>query len=306
MNGSLVRQHVLRAWKKHWPLQMASVTVMTLVLVIMNLLFLAFTAFNRTVEHWGRGLEMIVYLKENVPSSTVEKFHREIESSGQFDEIHFTTKGDATKKFLQALGPESLELLKDPGWNSPIPASLELRLSASIPSQRRVFALQEWSARFRGLEYVDDVFYGQGWVENFSRFLASARGLVAMIWTLSLSVGLLIVSNCIRLSFLQRKEEIEILELVGATPAFIRTPFLVEGIVLGILSSLLSLLLSYSIHAVLINWMRSEWSFWFAFSELPPLQPWYILTNILAGVGFGALGAWNCVRRLNTGWSAAG
>ncbi len=223
MNSYAV-QHLLRAWRRHWVLQVASVTVMTLVLVLLNLLFLGYSTFNRTIDQWGRGLEMIVYLKEGTPQSTLDGFQNQIEKSGDFEKVQFTPKVEATKKFLAALGPESLDLLKDPKWSSPIPSSYELRLSGSIPSETRVRALETWSAKLKGLDFIDDVFYGQGWVENFTHFLTSARGLLLLMWALSLSVGLLIISNSIRLSFWQRKEEIEILELVGATTRFVRTP----------------------------------------------------------------------------------
>lgn len=305
MNRHLIRQHLFRAWRQHWPLQFASISVMTLVLVIMNFLFLGFSTFNQMVSSWGRGLEMIVYVKEGAAADALEQFRKRVESSGDFEDVRFTTKNEATKRFLEALGPESLELLKDPKWNSPIPASFELKLSERIPVGERLASLQSWSSQFRALEIIEDVFYGQGWIENFSRFLSGARGLVAVLWVLSLSVGLLIVSNCIRLSFLQRREEIEVLELVGATPRFIRVPFLLEGVVLGIAASVLSLGLSFGLHSLLLNWLSVKMNFWLALQEIAPLKPWYIAANLVSGVAFGVLGAWNCVRKLNTGWSAA-
>jgi cell division protein FtsX len=63
MNPNLLRQHLFRAWRKHWPLQFASISVMTMVLVLLNFLFLGVTTFNQMVDSWGRGLEMIVYVK---------------------------------------------------------------------------------------------------------------------------------------------------------------------------------------------------------------------------------------------------
>lgn len=298
-------QHLVRAWQRHWVLQAASVTVMTLVLVLLNFLFLGYSLFNKTIDQWGRGLEMIVYLKEGTASATVDGFRTELEKSSEFDQVQFTTKDEATKKFLSALGGESLELLKDPKWSSPIPSSFELRLSSAIPVDLRVKALENWSAKLKGLEFIDDVFYGQGWVENFTHFLNSARGVLALIWILSLSVGLLIVSNCIRLSFWQRKEEIEILELVGATTAFVRTPFLLEGAVLGVVASVLSLALSFALHAALLSWLGKSWSFWLALEQMPSLPLWAVAVNIITATAFGLLGAYNCVRKLNTGWSAA-
>ncbi len=306
MNSYVIQQHLFRAWRKHWPLQVASVTVMTVVLLILNLMFLGLTAFNQTIGQWGKGLEMIVYVKEDAGTPGVDKLKSRLETSGDFDRIQFISKNEATKKFLTALGPESLELMSDPKWKSPIPASFELLLSEKIPMEERVAALQNWSAQFKAFEFVEDVFYGQGWVENFSRFIHSVRGLVALIWALSLSVGLLIVSNCIRLSFLQRQDEIAVLELVGATTRFIRTPFLLEGVLIGLMASLLSLSLSLALHSVMLSWLGERWNFWIAFQQIPPLQWWYVAANLFTGIGFGALGAWNCVRKMNTGWAAVG
>lgn len=276
-----------------------------MVLVILNFLFLGFSTFNQMVDSWGRGLEMIVYVKEGITPQHLEQLTAKIKTSGDFDKIQFTSKAEATKRFLEALGPDSTELLKDPKWNSPIPASFELKLSERIPSGDRLASLQSWNDQFRAIEFVDDVFYGQGWIENFSRFIRSARGLVALIWILSLSVGLLIVSNCIRLSFLQRRDEIEVLELVGATARFIRIPFLIEGLVLGLTASVFSLALSFGLHTVLLSWLAVKWNFWMALQEVSALQWWYIFANLASGAFFGSLGAWNCVRKLNTGWSAA-
>lgn len=305
MNSYIIRQHLMRAWSRHWVLQIASVSVMSLVLLILNLMFLGFGAFNEVVGQWGRGLEMIVYVREGAPQPALDSVKDDLEKSGEFDRVQFVSKNEATKKFLTALGGESLELLSDPKWNSPIPASFELRLSDKIPVDRRVASLQTWATRLHGFDAVEDVFYGQGWVENFSRFVHSARGVVAVLWILSLSVGLLIVSNCIRLSFLQRREEIEVLELVGATARFIRLPFLIEGVCIGILASILSLGLSWGLHSVLLGWLSEKWDFWLALGHLPPLQGWAIAANLVTGIAFGALGAWNCVRKLNTGWAAA-
>ncbi|NJL25498.1 MAG: hypothetical protein HC902_10210 [Calothrix sp. SM1_5_4] len=182
MNSSLVRRHIFRAWRKHWALQVASVTVMTLVLMMLNLLFLGYSAFNRTIESWGHGLEMAVYLRDASPASSVEAFRRQVEESGEFEQVRFTSKTEATKRFLSAMGPDSLELLNDPKWSSPIPASFELKLSERVSADRRVEVMQTWSAKFKTFEVVEDVFYGQGWIENFSKFIGSARGLVALFW----------------------------------------------------------------------------------------------------------------------------
>lgn len=302
----LIGQHLMRAWERHGALQVASISVMTLVLMILNLFLFANSAFNLTLDHWGRGLEMIVYLKEGQTAAAIDRLRAQIEDSRQFDEMHFTDKKEATKKFLTALGPDSLVLLQDPRWQSPIPASFELRLSDKVAAEARLKTLQRWGEDFKGNQAVEDVFYGQGWIENFAKFMSSVRGAGAVLWLLTVSVGLLIVSNCIRLSFLQRREEIEILELVGATSRFIRVPFLLEGLTIGLIASILSLGLSWAFHAFLLAWVSQQWSFWGALQGATPLPASTVIVNLISGLAFGYLGSWNCLRGLNTGWAAAG
>lgn len=304
MNSYLFQQ-LFRTWNRHWILQLASVTVMTMVLVLLNFLFLAFSAADSTIQQWATSLEMVVYLKDGTAPEAQDQIREAAEVSGQFDKVEFVSKDTATQKFLASLGPESLELLKDPKWSSPIPSSFELKLSSAVPIKARVPALESWGARFKALGFVEDVFYGQGWVENFSSFISSARGALALLWILSLGVGLLVIGNCIRLSFWQRRDEIEILELVGATSRFVRAPFLFEGLVLGFVASVASLLLSFVFHGLLVAWMAKNWPFWTALSDVPPLPGWAVALNLVTALAFGLIGAWNCVRKINTGWSAA-
>jgi len=303
-NTYVLKQHMTRAWRRHWPLQVASVTVMSLVLLIVNFMFLGFSAFHHTLSQWGNGMEMVVYLKEDADMGKANEWQEHLKSSGDFESVRFVSKAEATKKFLTELGSGSLALMEDPKWSSPIPASFELRIADHIALDRRLASMQAWSAQFRGVAWVEDVFYGQGWVENFARFLSSMRLVVIVFWALSLSVGLLIVSNCIRLSFMQRFEEIAILELVGATSRFIRVPFVFEGLVLGLLASFVSLGISYGVHSLMLGWLAEQWSFWSALNQVPPLQTWHIVGNVVTGVAFGVAGAWNCMRKLNNGWAA--
>lgn len=304
MNG-LSAQHVRRAWRQHWALQLATVIVMTMILVLFNLLSVSVRGANQLLFQWGQGMEMVVYLKDTATEADLGSLREKLESSKKFESVSYTSKKSATETFLSSLGKDSSSLLKDPKWSSPIPASLEARLDQGLGIQARVGEFQKWAEELKKFSFVDDVFYGQGWIENFSRFLSQSRILIGAVWLLCLAVGLLIVGNCIRLSFLRRKEEIEVLELVGATARFIRTPFVVEGIFLGLIASIISILISYILHSLVLHYLKSEWAFWSQWNELRPMEFWMILVNLTLGVSFGALGAWLCVRKLNTGWSAA-
>jgi cell division transport system permease protein len=101
-----------------------------------------------------------------------------------------------------------------------------------------------------------------------------------------------------------RRDEISVFVLVGASANFIRMPFILEGVTIGFLASLISLGLSFAIHSLLLSWLGEKLNFWLAFQQIPPLQLGYVVVNLITGMAFGALGSWNCVRKLNTGWAA--
>jgi cell division transport system permease protein len=119
-----------------------------------------------------------------------------------------------------------------------LPSSLEIGVA---PDFRTPEQLRELAAAIEGLEGVEGLSHGQEWVEGYARVAALVRiaayGLGAVL-TLS---ALLIVSNTIRLAVYARADELEILDLVGASPVFIRTPFLLEGILQGAVGGLLAL-----------------------------------------------------------------
>jgi len=152
---------------------------------------------------------------------------------------------------------------------------------------------------------VDDVSYGQGWIENWAGFLTSVQLLSAAAIALTIFLGLLVIGNSVRVSLSQRRDEIEIMELVGATSRWIRTPFIVEGAMLGLFASVLSCAIGSTLQTVAFDYLKSSLSFWSVLQELSPLSPtgWLLVTFI--GMCFGAFGAYVCVRNLNNGWSAA-
>src|SRR5690606_28708930 len=102
-----------------------------------------------------------------------------------------------------------------------------------------------------------------------------------------------------------RQEEIAFLELVGATHSFVRRPFILEGLTLGLMASALSIVLSFLVHGMIRASLAEVGTGWIVTTNWPILSGWQLALNLGTGVLFGTLGAWVCVRRLNTGWSAA-
>jgi cell division transport system permease protein len=152
---------------------------------------------------------------------------------------------------------------------------------------------------------VDDVSYGQGWIENWAGFMTSVQLFSGGAVALTVLLGLFVIGNSIRVSLSQRRDEIEIMELVGATSRWIRVPFIIEGAFLGFVASIASYAIGSTLQTFAVDYLRGSLSFWSVFQGLHPLNfiGWSIVTCI--GMLFGAIGAYVCVRNLNSGWAAA-
>jgi cell division transport system permease protein len=123
-----------------------------------------------------------------------------------------------------------------------LPASIDIRLK---PGARDPATVKRVASRVRAFSFIDDVRYGEEWIEKLYR-LRNIAGIAGLVLGLSFAaVSVIIIGATIRMAVLSRAQEIAIMRLVGATDSFIRRPFLIEGITKGVLGGLLALLLTF-------------------------------------------------------------
>ena len=153
---------------------------------------------------------------------------------------------------------------------------------------------------------VDGVSYGQDWVENYATVVRSFRASSLLLLFVLFAGGMLIVSNSIKNSLSQRREEIEIMELVGATSAEIRTPFVFEGVIIGFISAVIAIVITYFVYLSQSGLIQKELGFLGLASGLQFISMGKIILMLWGGAILGALSAFLTVRKINTGWAAAG
>ncbi|MEP6729816.1 MAG: permease-like cell division protein FtsX [bacterium] len=144
----------------------------------------------------------------------------------------------------QALARAKSELgdFRDVFEGATLPASIDVRIK---PGSRDPATVKRVASRVRAFSFIDDVRYGEEWIEKLYR-LRNIAGIAGLVLGLSFAVvSMIIIGATIRMAVLSRAQEISIMRLVGATDSYIRRPFLIEGITKGILGGLLALLLTY-------------------------------------------------------------
>ena len=126
--------------------------------------------------------------------------------------------------------------------------SFEVRLKPRFRDARSAAAVAD---RLRGFTFVDDVRYGRDWIEKLDRLRNIAGAVGVVVGAAFAIVAIIIIGTTIRMAVLQRSREIAIMRLVGATDGFIRRPFLLEGLLKGLLGGVVALGLSYGAYALI-------------------------------------------------------
>lgn len=138
-----------------------------------------------------------------------------------------------------------------------LPSSIEVRLK---PGMRDPETVRTVARRLEMYDFIDDVRFGEEWVENLYRLRNIATGAGLALGATFALVAMIIIGSTIRMAVLARAREIAIMRLVGATDGFIRAPFLIEGLIKGTLGGLLALTLTWVASEVSARWvMQVQW-----------------------------------------------
>jgi cell division transport system permease protein len=178
-----------------------------------------------------------------------------------------------------------------------LPASLEITLKRGSRDSESV---ETFVSRLKKIQGIGEVQYGEEWVRKLTTFMQFSRFVVTLVGGFLLISVLFIVSNTIKLTIYARKDELELLSLVGATRFFIKAPFLIEGVIQGIAGSILALiLLAGSYYALLYN-AADFLSLTPTSSGLQFLPPAYLAGILLTGVFLGFIGSLTSLKRFIT------
>jgi cell division transport system permease protein len=180
-----------------------------------------------------------VFLKNQISTADVDTLLGKIRSFESIDRVHLIGKAEAQKLFLQD-NPDLAGILEYLSEN-PFPDAIEIDVRPSLPLSDYV-QLQQKLTREPG---VEEVVYSLEWLDKYSTFLQSVQIASTVFIFFIFCMVIFIVSNAIKITLYSKREEIEIMLMVGGTPTFVKLPYLLEGILLGASGSLLALVTSY-------------------------------------------------------------
>ncbi len=215
-----------------------SVFIICLSFLIIGIFLSLSNNFQHIAKQIQKNLAVVAFLEKDASEENINAVRIRLEKSPYIQEVHYITSRQAKKNFSQKF-PELKNIVDNLEIN-PFPSSFEAVAKKNALSYEETI---NFINEIKEMPGVDDVQFNQDWLERVQAFSRLAKGVGFFLGGILVLASFFIISNIIKLNVIAQKEEIEILRLTGATNLFIRTPFLIEGIILGLVGSSLSLLM---------------------------------------------------------------
>jgi cell division transport system permease protein len=268
-----------------------AVIAIGLAIIVLGALLLVTWNAQRLVSEWSASAEFSVYLQDNTTSEQRGAIEALLDDSGATAGREFVSKAQALARFRKQFA--ELASLADAVGDNPFPASLEVRVRPEAERDGRAAALVQ---RVGGLPGVADVRYDREWLGRVSAAVRTIRAAGFAVGILMALAAAVTVAAVVRLGLHARRDELDIMELVGAPVAYIRGPFIAEGFLQGGFGAAVALLALWLIFIGVRAWWAADIAGLLAGAGLQFL-PFRLCAYLLAGgMIVGSLGGFAASR----------
>lgn len=267
----------------------ATILTVTVSLTIVAVFALLAVNIERLGEAWSSEVQVVAYLQDPPASEELDEWREKLLDLPEVTAVAYISPEKALELFRDRLGQEG-DMLR--GVEPDIlPASLEVSL---VTESRNPIGVRSVVDFLRDTLGLDDLHYGQAWLEKFESFMVLLRLSGMVLGTILMAATLFIIFNTIRLTLFARRDELDIMALVGATPFFIKAPYVLEGAVQGAAGGLMALGIVWALFRLVLHdglqaLLLSPGAFNVIFLS-PAHQAMLVFGGFLLGV-FGSLGS---------------
>ena len=282
--GYNIRQALQQIWRNKG-MSTASVFAITAMLLILGLFFVITVNINLFTEMLKNNYnEVEVFLNDDVKKSDAENIMKKIDAEPGVKSSAYRSKTEAMK-IMKARWGENSYLLDSLGDN-PLPSSIVVTVDSMSTADNVIKMV-------KGTDGVEDVKYYQETVKKLTKITNFLKLAAMIIMVFLIIVSIVVVSNTIKLTVFARAKEIEIMKYIGATNWFIRGPFLIEGILIGVISSAVSAVATFFIYREIISLVGKQFM---TIMSSPLVSAGYLSVNLILiflaiGVSIGACGS---------------
>jgi cell division transport system permease protein len=283
---SFVIQRVRRNISTSPYLHLATTATIAFSLLIIGAFALVYINTNRLIRTWQDNIRVVAYLSDGLPEGGRASLQERLAKLYGVGDIRYVSKDDAMDRFRKQM-KHRLSLLEGLGEN-PLPASFEIRLVQGWQSWDRLDPLLD---QIKAFPEIEDVECGQAWLRRFSQFIAFFRLASLVMGVLIVAATVFVCTNTVKLSLYAKRQELDIMRLVGATDAFIQMPFHLQNLIVGLLGGLIAVGVLFGTYRLFISRVQSPELF-LSSGEIPFLSLTACEVLVSAGMLMGWLGSY--------------
>jgi len=288
--GRHVREGVKNLGRNGW-MSFASISAVTFTLFILGVFLILAMNVNYFAQSVEQQVEIRVFMADLTTKENMQKFEQDVRALDKVQSVEFISKEEGLKQFKESMG-EKAYLFDGLEKGNPLPDAFVVK--TKLPQDTPIVANQ-----IKKMEFVRSLNYGEGTVEKLFAATDTVRNVgIGFIIGLGFT-AMFLIANTIKLTIVARRREIEIMKLVGATNWFIRWPFFVEGLLMGVTGALIPIIMLGVGYYYLLDAIRSSFEATQLFKLLPlfPLVNQVALALLAIGAFIGIWGSLVSVRR---------
>lgn len=270
-------------------MSLSSISVLTACLLIIGISFLLIVNIQNLVKDVEKQNVVVAFVKDDASDEQLNKVNTDLKAIENVLSVEFVSKEQAFKEQMQELGLEEESL--DGVIQNPLPDSYRITVN-------NIDVFSQTLTQIKAVENIDSVRESQEIVNQISVLQASITAICLVMVIILVVVSLFIIANTIRITMVGRKIDIQVMKSVGATNIFICWPFMIEGIMIGLISGLVALVLTCIVNATEGDSLGSLLALFG--SETVPLSDvivTLIIGYIVAGVLLGSFGSVVSIRK---------
>ena len=298
--GFVLRRVGNSLWQLRWSHLLTAMT-MAVALFVFGAFMLLQINLEQLLKGWGEQIQITAYLNKNLGADEIPALLARVEASPEVERVRMISQEQAWRDFQAALGSQSS--LLDGLPPDVFPASLEISLK---PAHRDSPMVEQVAARLRAEKEFASVEYPQEWVERLGLIVLAVQWAKWSLGGLLFLGAFLVVGSAVKLALTARKDEVEIMQLVGASEPLIQAPFVLEGMIQGLLGGALSMVMLWGLFALARRQFPTLAGFMAPLVRPQFLDPESIALILTSAWLLGAAGSLFSVKRFVRTWKAAG
>jgi cell division transport system permease protein len=279
-------------WRRSPGVNLLAVATLASTLFLAALVMLVLSNVEARVAELSRDVNVQVYLEDGISEPALDELMRDTRAMEGVGRVEYVDKAEALRRY-RGWASESAELIEELGTN-PLPASLEVFLTPGPRAEQMGAAV---AVALSGRDGVEEIRFDRSWLRRLEGLVDLARvggsGLAVIVF----AAVIFVMASVLRLAVYARRDEIDIMLLVGATPAFVRGPFLVAGAGQGLIASAAALLLVEIVRRGALLYVDRAPAVLLDLVASRPLGVAHSAIVTLVGLTVSLAGAWFAVRR---------